>query len=153
MKEGRKPEYQGKTPGNELQKMPHTKGGRFKSKWDLNRHWWQTWKADVLSVTPKHWMQLTDYSDCQAVWMWLSGSVDVIVRQCGCVCWCWLPAWMWQGAESEIVWTLYDVSPYPLMWVFVMLLPSHSGSCVCVCVCFSELFSCLPVCFYWGYNV
>ena len=31
MKEGRKPEYPEKTPGNELQKMPHTTARRFKS--------------------------------------------------------------------------------------------------------------------------
>ena len=30
MKEERKPEYQEKTPGDELQKMPHTKAPRFK---------------------------------------------------------------------------------------------------------------------------
>ena len=30
MKEGRKPEYPVKTPGGELQKMPHTKAQRFK---------------------------------------------------------------------------------------------------------------------------
>ena len=30
MKEGRKPEYPEKTPGDELQKMPHTKARRFK---------------------------------------------------------------------------------------------------------------------------
>ena len=30
MKEGRKPEYPEKTPGDELQKMPHTKAQRFK---------------------------------------------------------------------------------------------------------------------------
>ena len=30
MKEGRKPEYPEKTPGNELQKMPHTTARRFK---------------------------------------------------------------------------------------------------------------------------
>ena len=30
MKEGRKPEYLEKTPGDELQKMPHTKARRFK---------------------------------------------------------------------------------------------------------------------------
>ena len=30
MKEGREPEYPEKTPGDELQKMPHTKDGRFK---------------------------------------------------------------------------------------------------------------------------
>ena len=29
MKEGRKPEYPEKTPGDELQKMPHTTAGRF----------------------------------------------------------------------------------------------------------------------------
>ena len=31
MKEGRKPEYPEKTPGAELQKMPHTTARRFKS--------------------------------------------------------------------------------------------------------------------------
>ena len=30
MKEGRKPEYPEKTPGDELQKMPHTAARRFK---------------------------------------------------------------------------------------------------------------------------
>ena len=30
MKEGRKPEYPKKTPGDELQKMPHIKARRFK---------------------------------------------------------------------------------------------------------------------------
>ena len=30
MKEGRKPEYPEKTPGDELQKMPHTTARRFK---------------------------------------------------------------------------------------------------------------------------
>ena len=30
MEEGRKPEYPEKTPGNELQKMPHTTARRFK---------------------------------------------------------------------------------------------------------------------------
>ena len=32
MKEGREPEYQEKTPDDELQKMPHTKAQKFKSK-------------------------------------------------------------------------------------------------------------------------
>ena len=31
MKEVRKPEYPEKTPGDELQKMPHTKARRFKA--------------------------------------------------------------------------------------------------------------------------
>ena len=30
MKEGKQPEYPEKTPGDELQKMPHTKAQRFK---------------------------------------------------------------------------------------------------------------------------
>ena len=30
MKEGRKPEYPEETPGDELQKMPHTTARRFK---------------------------------------------------------------------------------------------------------------------------
>ena len=36
MKEGRKPEYPKKTPGDELQKMPHAKARRFKR--DSNPH-------------------------------------------------------------------------------------------------------------------
>ena len=32
MKEGRKPQYPEKTPDDELQKMPHTKARKFKSK-------------------------------------------------------------------------------------------------------------------------
>ena len=42
MKEGRKAEYPEKTPGDELQKMPHTKARRFKSKTRLEisqQHW------------------------------------------------------------------------------------------------------------------
>ena len=31
MKDGRKPEYPEKTPGDELQKMPHTEARRFNS--------------------------------------------------------------------------------------------------------------------------
>ena len=55
MKEGRKPEYLEKAPSNELQKMPHTKARRFKPKARLKPaqlHWWQTRKADMLTVTP-----------------------------------------------------------------------------------------------------
>ena len=37
MKEGRKPEYPEKTPGDELQKMPHTTARRFKPKARLTR--------------------------------------------------------------------------------------------------------------------
>ena len=32
MKEGRKPEYPEETPGDDLQKMPHTAARRFKPK-------------------------------------------------------------------------------------------------------------------------
>ena len=56
MKEGRKPEYQEKTPGDELQKMPSTKARRFKPQARLEpaqEHWWQAKKADVLTVTPR----------------------------------------------------------------------------------------------------
>ena len=56
MKEVRKPEYPGKTPGDELQKMPHTKARRFKPQARLEPaqwHWWQARKADVLTVTPR----------------------------------------------------------------------------------------------------
>ena len=56
MKEGRKPEYPEKTPGDELQKMPHTKARRFKPQARLEPaqwHWWQARKADVPTVTPR----------------------------------------------------------------------------------------------------
>ena len=56
MKEGRKPEYPKKTPGGELQKMPHTKARRFKPQARLEpaqQLWWQARKADVLTVTPR----------------------------------------------------------------------------------------------------
>ena len=56
MKEGRKPEYPQKTPGNELQKMPHTTARRFKPQATLEpvqKHWWQARKADMLTVTPR----------------------------------------------------------------------------------------------------
>ena len=57
MKEGRKLEYPypEKTPGDELQKMLHTKARRFKHQARLEhaqQHWWQARKADVLTVTP-----------------------------------------------------------------------------------------------------
>ena len=54
MEEGRKPEYPEKTPGDELQKMLHTKAQRFKPQARLEPahwHWWQAKKADVLTVT------------------------------------------------------------------------------------------------------
>ena len=56
MEEGRKPEYPEKTPGDELQNMPHTKARRFKPQARLEPaqwHWWQARKADVLTVTPR----------------------------------------------------------------------------------------------------
>ena len=56
MKEGRKPEYPEKIPGDELQKMPHTTTRRFKSQARLEpaqKHWWQARKADMLTVTPR----------------------------------------------------------------------------------------------------
>ena len=56
MKEGRKPEYPEKTPGDELQKMPHTTARRFKPQARLEpaqQHWWQARKADMLTVTPR----------------------------------------------------------------------------------------------------
>ena len=51
MKEGRKPEYPEKTPGDELQKMQNTKARRFKPQARLElaqEHWWQARKADML---------------------------------------------------------------------------------------------------------
>ena len=56
MKEGRKPEYPEKTPGDELQKMPHTTARRFKPQARLEPaqwHWWQVRKAGMLTVTPR----------------------------------------------------------------------------------------------------
>ena len=56
MKEGRKPKYQEKTPGDELQKMSQTKARKFKPQPRLEhaqQHWWQAKKADVLTVTPR----------------------------------------------------------------------------------------------------
>ena len=56
MEEGRKPEYPEKTPGDELQKMPHTTAQRFKPQARLEPaqlHWWQARKADMLTVTPR----------------------------------------------------------------------------------------------------
>ena len=56
MKEGRKQEYPEKTPGDELQKMPHTTARRFNPQARLEPaqlYWWQTRKADMLTVTPR----------------------------------------------------------------------------------------------------
>ena len=52
MKEGRKPEHPEKTPGDELQKMPHTTARRFKPQARLEP-WWQARKADMPTVTPR----------------------------------------------------------------------------------------------------
>ena len=56
MKEGRKPEYPEKTPGDELQKMPHATARRFKPQARLEptqQHWWQARKTDEQTVTPR----------------------------------------------------------------------------------------------------
>ena len=56
MKEGMKPEYPEKTPGDKLQKMPHTKARRFIPKARLEpaqQHCWQARKADALTFTPR----------------------------------------------------------------------------------------------------
>ena len=56
MKEGRKPEYPEKTPGDELQKLPHTTARRLKPQARLEptqKQWWQARKADMLTVTPR----------------------------------------------------------------------------------------------------
>ena len=55
MKEGRKLEYPEQTPGDELQKMRHTKARKFKPQARLKptqEHWWQVRKADMLTVIP-----------------------------------------------------------------------------------------------------
>ena len=55
MKEGRKPEYPEKTPGDELQKIGHTTTQRFKHQARLKpaqQYWWQARKADMLTITP-----------------------------------------------------------------------------------------------------
>ena len=47
-------EYPEKTPGDELEEMPHTKARRFKPQARLEpaqQHWWQARKADMLTVT------------------------------------------------------------------------------------------------------
>ena len=56
MKEGKKPEYQEKTPDDELQKMPHTKARKFKPQPRLELalwYWWQAGKAGVLTIIPR----------------------------------------------------------------------------------------------------
>ena len=56
MKESRKLEYPEKPPDDELQKMPHTKVGKFKPQPRLEpalQHWWRARKADVLAITPR----------------------------------------------------------------------------------------------------
>ena len=56
MKEGKKPEYPEKNPGDKLQKMPHTKAQRSKPQSKLKptqQHWWQARKADVQTATPR----------------------------------------------------------------------------------------------------
>ena len=53
---GEKSEYPEKTPGDELQKMPHTTARRFKPQARLEPsqyHWWQARKTDMLIVTPR----------------------------------------------------------------------------------------------------
>ena len=65
MKEGRKPEYPEKTPGDELQKMPHTTARRFKPQARLEpaqQHWWQARKADMLTVTPRVAFGITSHT-------------------------------------------------------------------------------------------
>ena len=56
MKEGRKPEYPERTPGDELQKTLLTKTRKLKPQASLEpaqKHWWQVRKADVQTVTPR----------------------------------------------------------------------------------------------------
>ena len=51
---GEEPEYPEKTPGDELQKMPHSTTRRFKPKTRLEpaqQHWWQARKVDMLTIT------------------------------------------------------------------------------------------------------
>ena len=67
MKEGRKPEHPEKTPGDELQKMPHTTAQRFKPQARLEpaqQHWWQARKADMLTVTPRVGMKTSTQATC-----------------------------------------------------------------------------------------
>ena len=72
MEEGRKPEYPEKTPGDELQKMPHTKARRFKPQARLEpvqKHWWQARKADMLTVTPRVGRAVIDVHPQQRCWL------------------------------------------------------------------------------------
>ena len=54
MKEGRKLEYQEKTPDDKLQKMPHTKSPEIQAPTETQtrtKHWWQARNADMLPIT------------------------------------------------------------------------------------------------------
>ena len=56
MKEGKKLEYPEKPPDDERQKMPHTTALKFMPQPRLEpafKRWWQVWKADVLTYTPR----------------------------------------------------------------------------------------------------
>ena len=53
MQERRKPEYPEKTPGDKLEKMPHTTVKPQARLEPAQKHWWQARKADMLTVTPR----------------------------------------------------------------------------------------------------
>ena len=77
MTEGRKPEYPEKTPGDELQKMPHTTARRLKPQARLEPaqyHWWQARKADMVIVTPR----VAPITDCIVVTVDLDGNDCVV---------------------------------------------------------------------------
>ena len=56
MMEGRKPEYPEKSPYDELQKCHILKQKKIKTQRRFKpaqQHWWQSRKADVLTITPR----------------------------------------------------------------------------------------------------
>ena len=67
MKERRKHECPEKTPGDELQKTPHTKARRFKPQARLEPVQQQARKADVLTVTPLTLIHGYDVAAMQAL--------------------------------------------------------------------------------------
>ena len=77
MKEGRKPEYPEKTPGDELQKMPQSKARRFKPQARLEP---EARKADVLTVTPR----VAPRRQGRGVGVAVSMSAFLACHQCYC---------------------------------------------------------------------
>ena len=87
MKEGRKPEHPEKTPGDELQKMPHTTARIFKPQARLEpaqQHWWQARKADMLTVTTR--VAPNSIPSLGNRWQTLCGHISHIAPQISATC-------------------------------------------------------------------